>query len=102
MRIIENAAFERETTINFSDAEPGTIHVWTSQRRIGAWIEKLAKRLGLTFTKTGRPTWEVELPSAVLSLRQNVRKPMSDDQRAKSSERMKAMRQAQLAKDGAK
>lgn len=90
MNILNDAAFERETVLNLSDAEPDTVHVWTSQRRIGLWIEKLCKSSGIPLTRTGRPTWEATLPSSVLSLRKSIRKPLSEEEKAKRAARIKA------------
>lgn len=84
--MITDQAWERETVIGFNDAEPGLISVWTSQRRIGVWLEKVGQRLGVPVVKTSRPTWDATgLPSGLISLRSSLRKPrpLSDEQRAK-------------------
>src|SRR3990167_2438589 len=91
MGIVENTAFERETVINFSDAEPGIINVWTSQRRIGQWLEKLAKLTTIDVKRTGRPTWECSLPSNYITLRKGPKKPMTPEQRAAKVEQLAEM-----------
>lgn len=93
MKIGGEQAWERETVINFSDSDPGVIYVWTSQRRIGQWLESVAKTLQITVKKTGRPSWEAQLPSALITLRKRLRKNRTPEQRAAAAERLARARQ---------
>ena len=61
--------WERETVINFCDAEPNVIHVWTAQRKVGRWLTKICTSLGFPIKTTTRPTWEASIPSKALLLR---------------------------------
>ena len=91
-------AYERETTISFCEAEPLTMSVWTSQRRIGLWMEKVCSKIGVELRKTSRPSWEATVPLALLTLRAGIRPPMSEERKAKQGAILAAARQAQKDK----
>jgi hypothetical protein len=87
-------AWERETVINFSEAEPDALSVWTASPRMGRKLEKLCKLQGIQPTRTTRPTWEAVLPISCLRLVGVRRKRiLTDEQRAKLSERLAKMRE---------
>ena len=88
-------AFERETVLNFCEAEPDKLHVWTASPRIGRKLEKLCKSQGIQPERTSRPTWEAVLPIGCLKLT-GIRKKrvLSEDQRAKLAARLSEARKA--------
>jgi len=95
------SGWERETVINFSDAEPDRIHIWTCQRWVGAWVEKVAKATSSVVTRTGRPSWEADLPAALLTLRQNV-VSSSPEQKAARAARMAELNRSRRSATGEK
>lgn len=97
MRTIEDWKWERETTLSFCDAEPDILHVWTSQRRIGAWLEKLCSSVGIAVEKTSRPAWQAKVPISVLILKKSVRKSMTPEAKAALAERLAKARAAKTS-----
>ena len=88
-------AWERETICNWSDAEPTLVHVWTSQRSVGRWLEKVCLALKISMRKSGRPTWEASLPRSLVLFRQGIRpkRTLSPEQRAACAERLAKVRE---------
>lgn len=92
----EVSGWERETVINFCDAEPGVFSVWTSQRHVGRWLVAAAESVGVSVAKTSRPTWEASgLPMGLLTRRYRLpnRPKPTLEQRAVMAARLKAARE---------
>lgn len=61
--------WERETVIQFCDGEPGVVRVWTAQRRVGTWLEKVCAKYSVNLKRgTNRMTWEAIIPSKCVKL----------------------------------
>ena len=86
-------AFERETVLNFCEAEPELLNVWTASPRMGRRLEKLCKLQGIEPKRTARPSWEATLPIGCLKLTGIRRKRvLTQDQREKLAARLAASR----------
>lgn len=74
--------FERETIISFSDGDD-TARIYTSQRKV---LTKLRKNKAATEVKSGEFEGSqfatFEMPSDLISFRQQQRKQLTDGQRA--------------------
>lgn len=91
------SGWERETIINFCDAEPDTVNVWTSQRHVGRLIEKLCLAYNVPLKKTCRPTWEATgLPRRLILFRSSVPRSrnLTDAQKSAGAERLARARAA--------
>ena len=93
---------ERETTIIFNEEEP-TASIWTCSPVMMRKLDKLCEDAPETYKcvlfNDKTPAKRYEMPKRYISFRKPVERVMSDEQRAASSERMKAMMAAKKAKE---
>lgn len=97
-----DSKWERETVIQMSDGEPGLMRVWTAQRRVGTWLEKICGENSLQIKRgTNRDTWDAIIPSKYLKLRSTLKKPktLSASQREAMMANLAKGRQARAEKE---
>jgi hypothetical protein len=89
------SGWERETVVNLCEAEPDTVSVWTAQRSVGRWLEKVTERLGIPMERTSRPTWSATLPKSCVLFRLPPKpRQLTEAQKAAMGERLAKAREA--------